>query len=644
MLQSIREHAQGWFAWAIVILISIPFALWGIQEYVKFRSQPTVATIDGYKISDRELSQQVQQFRIQLRERLGRSYRPELLDNAHIREEVLDDMIRSQLIAQSSLDMGLRAGDGQVQATILAIPAFQKDGQFDKGVYERALSLQGTSSLQFEQKVRMSLMTAQLARVIASSELTTKQELDEAIRLRHQQRSFDYFVLPLQDFMTDSPFTDKDIDSYYQAHQDAFEIPEQVKLDYLVLDQATMASTEIIGEKALRDMYQSRLQTYQTPERRQIRHILITLPANAEPAQEQAARDKIAALRARIVNGADFATVAKEASQDSSSASQGGDLGLVERGIMDPEFEKAAFALPQGELSAPVRSAFGLHLIEVTKIEPGRVKPFAEVRDELAAALRKEQAEQHYLQVAERLGNLTYEHPDSLEPAAQALGLTIQHSDWVSRSGGSDLFANRKVTDMAFSEDVLTEGNNSELMELDEGRQQRALVLRVVDHREATIKPLEEVKDQITAALRRERAKQTALEQAEAQVARLHQGEALPQAAADFKLVEQGLVQRDSAKDVPLEVLETAFKLPPGDAKTPSIKALQLRSGDAAVVVLRQIQDGTPAELDEMQRKSEGRGLARALARTYYEDMLQDLRRRADVWIAQQETQPTAID
>jgi len=645
MLQAIRERAQGWFAWTIVILISVPFALWGIQEYLKIGSQPPVATVNGHEIGDRELSQRVQQSRMELRERLGRAYRPEAFDNARLRDQVLEDMIRSQLIVQRSLDMGLRAGDAQVQATILAIPAFQKDGQFDKAVYEHALSLQGTNSVQFEQRIRLSLMTAQLARVVASSEFTTQKALDEAVRLRRQQRSFNYFLLPLQGFKTDAPIAEKDFDAYYQTHQDAFRIPEQVKLDYLVLEQASTATPGDVPEATLRELYQTRLKNYQIPEKRQIRHILIALAANARPADEQSARDKIAAIRARIVGGADFATLAKEVSQDPGSASQGGDLGLVGRGVMDPEFERASFTLAQGVLSPPVRSAFGFHLIEVTKIEPERVRPFAEVRDELATAARTEQLDQHYLQMAERLGNLTYEHPDSLELTAQTLGLEIHHSDWLSRSGGVGVLASPKVTDAAFSEDVMSHGNNSDLIEIDEGRRQRALVLRVVDHREAATRPLAEVKGQITDTIHRERAKQSALEQAGALAKRLRQGEALTQVGADYRLVEQGLVQRDAAKEVPPEVLESAFKLPAGDAKGPSVGVVQLRDGDAAVVLLGQIQDGKLADLDPPQRKGEGRDLANALARTYYDDMIEDLRQRADVWIAPREqTHTTAIE
>jgi peptidyl-prolyl cis-trans isomerase D len=644
MLQAIRERAQGWFAWAIVILISVPFALWGIQEYLRIRSQPVVATVNGSKIGDRELTQHLQKFRMELRQRLGHAYRPELFDNARMRDQVLEDMIRGQLIVQRSLDMGLRAGDAQVQATILAIPAFQKGGHFDKAVYEQALSRQGTNSLQFEQKVRMSLMTAQLARVIASSEFATEQELDDAARLRRQKRSFNYFLIPLQQFKRDAPLADKDLSDYYQAHQDAFAIPEQVKVDYLVLGQGGAAGSADVAEATLREMYQNRINNYEIPEKRHIRHILIALAADAKPAEEQAARDKIAAIRARIAGGADFATVAKEVSQDPGSASQGGDLGLVGRGIMDPEFEKAAFALPRGELSAPVRSAFGFHLIEVTQIEPKRVKPFAEVRDELAAAARMEQLDQHYLQLAERLGNLTYEHPDSLEPAAQALGLEIQHSDWLSRSGGPDLLANRRVVDMAFSEDVLNQGNNSEVVEIDEKRRQRALVLRVVDHRDASIKPLAEVKDQVADRVRREQAKQAALARAGDLAGRLRQGEALAQVAVGYKIAEHPLAQRDAAKEVPPEVLESVFKLPPGDPKTPSIGVVQLSDGSAAVVMLQQIQDGQLADLDKLQRKSEARGLTDALARAYYNDMVEDLRRRADVWIEPLEAHATPIE
>jgi peptidyl-prolyl cis-trans isomerase D len=638
MLQAIRERAEGWFAWAIVVLISVPFALWGIQQYLGGGGPQSVATVEGSKISDRELSQRVQQFRMEMRRRLGAAYRPELLDDARIRKEVLEDMIRSRVVVQKSHDMGLRAGDAQVRATIMAMPAFQSNGHFDKEAYDRALQLQGTDSLGFEQRVRASLMAAQLAQVVVSSELTTDRELRDAVRLRRQQRSFSYFLLPLRELEDTAPIPSKDIEAYYRSHQDAFKTPEQVKVDYLVLAASALQSAEEVSEATLRQMYQAQIDRFRTPERRAVRHILIALPTDAAAAQEQAARERIQAIRARILGGEDFAKVAKEVSQDPGSASQGGSLGMLEPGQMDPNFEKAAFALSKGELSGPVRSAFGFHLIQVTDIEPAKVKPFAQVRGELAAAARSGQDDQKYLKLAERLGNLTYEHPDSLEPAAKAWGLEIHHSGWLSRSGGKDELADPKVVSAAFSDEVMVQGNNSDVIEVQGKGGQRAIVLRVVDRREPAVKPLAEEKDEIAATLRRELASKAAFTKAEAALKGLRQGQTMTQVAGSHPVMMERLMGRDTDHKIPQEVLRQAFRLPQAGSRTPSVVAIRMDDGSAAVMELTQVQDGKLDDMDEDQRKGERRDMARGLARAYYDDLVRDLRRRADVEITAQAT------
>jgi peptidyl-prolyl cis-trans isomerase D len=642
MLQAIRERAQGWIAWAIIILISIPFALWGIQEYLGVGGERIVAEVNGQEITERELNQRFQEFRMELRERLGQAYRPELFEDSRLRAEVLDDMIRNRLILQASSDMGLRAGDAQVRATILEIPAFQKGGRFDKEAYERAVGYRGMSTAQFEESVRASLMSSQLSQVVAASEITTDRELKEAVSLRRQQRSFGYIVLPVADFRSDDPVTDEQIRAYYDTEQDAFRTPEQVKLDYLVVNRNSDAGGgEEADEAALRELYQERLDSFRTPEEREARHILVTLDADADEAAVQAAREKIEAIKARLDAGEDFADLAREVSQDPGSAQQGGDLGRFGKGVMDPAFEQAAFALAEGQVSDPVRSSFGYHLIQVTRIIPEKVKPFEEVRDQLAAELRGGEAEQKYFELAETLGNLSYEHPDSLEPAAEALGLEVQHSDWLGRRGGAGVLSDPRVIKAAFSDDVLRQGNNSELIEVDSPEGQEALVVRVAEHQEATVPSLDEVREEIVGILRDQRAQEAAAAAAAAMAERIRQGEQPAQVAGAYRFAEPGLVRRDSA-EVPSEILAEAFTLPAPGTDSPSVGVAELHDGGAAVVNLTEIRDGNLEDLDAHLRETEGQDLARSLARTYYNRLVDDLRRRADISIELSQSEETS--
>jgi len=638
MLQAIREKAQGWIAWAIVIFISIPFAFWGIDSYMGGGSETVVASVNGEEITEQELNKRFQEFRNELRQRLGGAYRPELFDDDRMRQEVLEEMIGEHLILGASVEMGLRAGDSQVQAAILAVPAFQRDGKFDKETYERLLRYQGLTSDQFVNRVRGSLMTSQLSQVVGSSEITTEKELLDSIRLRRQQREISYFIVPQQHFQSTDPVDDTEVQTYYQTNEEAFRAPEQVKLEYLVLDQQGISATMEPDAEALQQQYEAQLDKFRTPEQRRARHILVTVDVDGDEAQASGAKARIDAIRDRISAGEEFAAVAKEVSEDPGSAGQGGDLGLFGRGVMDPAFENAAFSLVEGELSEPIRSAFGYHLIEVTEIQAETVKPLEEVREQLLAGLQADEAEHRYFELAEQLGNLAYETPDSLVPAAEALGLKVQSSDWISRNGGEGVLAHPKVTAAAFSDDVLRQGNNSEIIEMESDEQQQAVVVRVTEHQEATIKPLDEVKDEIVRQLRLQRATDAASQTALRLLERLQGGETMEQVSEGYELVRPGMVER-SATGIPSQILNSAFKLPQPEAGAASFGGASMRDGSSAVVAVTQVQEGSLEGLEEQQQRMERQSLARSLARSYYEELQADLRRRADVHIVKRESE-----
>lgn len=632
MLQAIKERAQGWVAWAIVILISIPFALWGIQSYMGVGGAPTVAKVNGNEITERQLDRNVQRARMRLRERLGAAYDPDLFDTAQLRQQVREQMIRDAVLLDASYDMGLRVSDQAVRAAILAEPAFQSDGAFDKATYERVLRLQGLTPTSYEEQLRQSLLSTQLARAVTRSGFTTDAELAAATRLLRQQRDIAYLVLPQARYMPEEPPTEDEIRAYYEDNPAQFESPERVKLSYIVLDADALGAGDV-SEDALRDAYEQRLEEFTTPQERAIRHILLTVPAGADDAEAQAVKARAAALKDEIQAGADFAAVAAEHSEDPGSADQGGDLGMVSRGIMDPAFEQAAFDLEPGVVSEPVRSRFGYHLVEVTDIQGGEPKPFEEVRDELARELGRGDAEATYFELAEQLANLTYESPDSLIPAAETLGLELQTSDWIERSGGEGILGSPKVTNAAFSEDVLVRGNNSELIEPDRDRM-RAIVLRVDRHEPAAVRPLEEVREEIVTALQAQQASAAALAEAESLVQRLRGGEELAAVAPEGEDTpapqEPGLVSRNQ-RELPPTVLELAFAAPRPGAGAVSYAAGQQPGGDAVIVAVRNVQDGSAEDMEPAARKSERALLAQIRGEHGFERVVDDLVARADI-------------
>lgn len=629
MLSTIRERAQGWIAWAIVILISIPFALWGIQSYLGVGSEPVAVQVNGIEITEREVDMRYQQVRMRLREQLGAAWRPELFDEKTMRQQVLDQMVEETLLLQVSREMGLRASDAELRAAILANPAFQDAGRFSRSTYERMVELQGMTPPQYEEALRQRIVGTQLERAVIGSELLTERELAEAIRLEGQQRRVSYVRLSRQDFESDEPVSEDRLRAYYQENPDQFRTPERVKLRYLVLDASTIGGAQDVDEETLRDTYEAELDRFRAPERRAVRHILVQVAPDADASPAEAAKARAAEIRERILAGEDFAAVAQEVSEDPGSAAQGGDLGTIEPGLMDPAFDQAAFALKRDVVSEPIRSAFGYHLIEVTDIDQASVQPFEAVRDQLAAEAGKRGAEALYFDWAERLANLTYESPDSLEPAAEALGLEIQESGWLERSGGEGIFAHPRVMAAAFSDEVLRQGLNSEIIEPEHNVLQ-AVVLRVAEHEEASVRPFDQVREQIATTLRGQRAADAAAEAAAAMVEQLRGGASLAEAAGDRAVVDAGTIGRE-ASAVPPAVRSVAFTLPRPGGGGASYGSASLAGGDAAVVAVSAVEDGSLEELDDRARARERREAAQILGSAYFDDLVQDLKVRSRI-------------
>jgi peptidyl-prolyl cis-trans isomerase D len=626
MLQVIRDKAQGWIAWAIVILISIPFALWGIQSYLGVGSEPVAATVNGTEITQRTLDNQFQRFRQQIREQFGAAYRPEMFDDAKVREEVLDRLIRDELLQQASDRMGLRAGSSMIQAAILAMPTFHKDGRYDQQTYERALRLQGLSPAGFEDRVRRALVAEQLSQAIQAGSFVTQQELSESLRLLQQKRELSYFVLPNSDFKLTEELSEEEVRTYYEANESAFISPEKVKVEYILLDTETAGGTIDVNDEVLRGYYDNNEDEFGLPEQRQASHILILAAEDAEQNVLDEAKSKIDALANRLANGESFAELAKQHSQDPASAPSGGDLGFFGKGVMDPAFESAVYALKQGEVSEPIRTSFGFHLIKLTEIKDGSVKPFDEARSEVETAYRKFEGERLYFEMAEQLADLSYEDSASLEPAASALQLKIEQSDWVTREQGSGVFANPKVRTAAYSDDVLREHNNSELIEIDGTS---SVVLRVLDHQEASVRPLDEVKDQISEILQQQRAEQQTEAEAEKRLAEIAAGSTLADVAGSYAITGPLTVERND-REIPPGLASALFRTQKPAAGGSSPGSAKLAGGDVAVYLLSGVTEGV---LDTETNQQQQDNLRRMLARDHYEMVLTDLESRADIEI-----------
>lgn len=632
MLHIIRERAQGWLAYGIVILIIIPFALWGVNQYFSGGGEVTVAEVDGAKIQQRELQRAYLQQRRQIQQMLGERFRPEMFPEKQMKLQVLERMVREQLLVQVARDAGFWVGDRQLAQAIRSTSAFHDENGFSKEKYERTLRAQGMNPAFFEAKMRQSLLSGQLKAGVAGSAFLTDADLDAVLRLKHQKRDAGHLVVPMDRYRDEVTVEDEEVQDYYEAHRGQYVVPEQVKVAYLELDLERIAQGIEVSEETLRAEFEKRQNRFQSPEERRVRHILIEVPRDGGEEADAAARAEAEQLLAELREGADFAAVARQHSDDPGSASEGGDLGFMGRGVMDEAFEKAAFSLEPGELGGPVRSDFGYHLIRVEAVRGGQTQPFAEVKAELRQQVRLDRAEPQFYEQSEQLANLTYEQPDSLQPAAEALGLEVTHTGYFDRSGGEGIAANQDVVQTAFSGEVLAEGYNSQPVELETNRM---VVLRVDDHRPERQQSLDEVREQVAETVRKDKAREAARKAAEAVAERVAAGEA-PEAVAEETDTDwtrhEGLA-RSGGEGVPAPVRRAVFALPRPETGGRTTDVVGLASGDQAVVAVSRVVDGDPTRVAQQERDKERRDLRGSEGRTAYQGLLQHLRARADVTI-----------
>ena len=597
MLEFIRERAQGWFAWAIVILLVIPFALWGIHQYQTTDAEVDVAVVNGKKITDNEFQRAYQQQRNRIQAMLGKNFNPSLINDQQLKKEVLDHLVDREVLLQGAHDAGLRVSAVRVGTEIRAIPNLQSKGQFDTELYRRLLRSQGLSVGAFEKMVSNDLVIQQLNQGIANSAFVTKPELEALLRIKLQQRDIGYALVPAASYINNVTVSDKAIEQFYKDNPDRFRIPEQVSVDYLDLSVDSLAKKVHVTEDALRERYQERAADFTTPEERHAAHILIKVASDAPPEKVDAAKKKAEDILARIRKGESFAGLAKKFSQDPGSAKEGGDLGFFGRGVMDKAFEKATYALKVGEVSEPVRSTFGFHIIKLEGVRGGERKPFAQVRDQLEHDLKHQKAEDQYYSEAETLSNLVFEHADNLTAAAQELNIPIQTTGLFSRDNGTGIAANPKVRAAAFADDVLLDGKNSEAIEL---TQDHVVVVHLKDHKPATLRPLDDVRDDIRQILRLEAAKAKAKQAGEDFAHRIENGEDTAAVAAELKVKWErpGLITRDDAKVNP-QIRDAAFHLVLADDAKPAFSGKALSSGDFAVYGVYAVKEGDPASADK---------------------------------------------
>lgn len=631
MLTQIRDRATGWIAWIIVFIISIPFALWGINEYFSGGATLNVAVVNGKEIDQQAYRYALEERRSAARRMMGSRFDAEVLNSIEFKTSVLDDLIRRELLNQDAQSAGFSVGDEQLAEFIRTTPQFQRDGRFDSAAYQQAVQSLGYTKVGFESYLRRQNVLQQIQNGLSRSAFITKRDESQLLGLAEEQRVFDYVSVRPESFMPDIEVSEDEIVAHYEENPDAYTSPEMIKVDYVRLSVADLAEEVEVTEEDVRRYYEANKDRYRIPAQREASHILLTVNEDADEATRQEVLDKAKSLAERARAGEDFAELARQHSQDPGSSAKGGDLGLIQPGVMVKPFEDALLAMQEGEVSDPVKTRFGYHVIKVTKLIPEKGKELSEVREEIESEERRRLAEGLFLDRAETFRNLVFEHPESLQPAAEELGLQVQTSDWFSQDAGEGIAQQARVREIAFSDDVFIDDLNSEAIELDVNT---LIAVRKKDTKPETIRPLDQVRDQIEQVLKTEKAREKAVEEGEALLAEVRDGAAwdavISAAGLQATQVEQTRMQPDARPSA--QVNAEVFRAPPPEAG-PVFGGVATADGGYVVFRVTAARSAQGAETADQTRQKLNAALARRRGAEYFLSYERGLRETADVEI-----------
>lgn len=641
MLQAIRDKATGWVAYIFVGIIAVPFAVWGLGEYFGGAGPLIAAEVGDSEITVRAVQDEARSQRDQLRAMMGGEL-PADFDDAAARERALDALIDRALLDQAVSRLGLRVGDAAVFREIASIGAFQEEGRFSASRYQQVLEAQRIGATDFERDVARSLQLAQLEQALSGTTWMAPQSVRQLSEWSQQQRRVRLQGFSARPEAVAEAITDREIEAAYAERAESLREPARLRVAYLMLDPAVLDDTLEVSDADVREHYELSRARFTEPEYRAVRQILVA-DALHDDAQARARE-----LRSRIDGGEDFAEVAREYSDDEVSARRGGQLGEVARGELSDRLDTVVFSLPVGLVSQPIRVERGFAIVEVTEVTPASVQPFEQVRDEVAADLRDRRAEQRQIELLDALIAQTFEHPDSLEPAAAATGLEIRESDWFALDSGTGIASHRGVRQAAFSPAVREDGRNSDVIDLPDGQ---TVVLRVADEQPSRVPPLETVRERLVANLVQENLARLTAEEAAADrdaLLALDESERAERFADRSRWTEVGELRRDG--DWPFEASHEALsgisidaravdhlrnavlRMPAPVDDVPTFEIVTLDDGASVLVALEAVvssADGVGTE--GFSLLSERDRFARSLATVEIEAWLAALRASTDI-------------
>lgn len=592
MLQSIREHTQGWIAGTIISIIILSFALWGIHSYfVGGTNNTVVAEVNGVEITREQLTVAYDRLRRQVQAQTGSSSALLAKDEAALKDRALQALINIELLKQASTAQGFQISNRQIDNYLQSMPEFQVDGQFSVDRFQEILSSTLLSTSEFLDLIKTSLLIDQPKLGIILTSFAMPNETDYTIALVNQERDISYINIPLQYFLSQpTAISPEKVKTYYDQHQSDFMTPEQLNVEYIELSLKDLSTKINPTDTMLKSFYNENINSYTQPMAWKLADIEVNIPANATPDDIVQAQNKADAVYQVIQKGGDFSKIA----QDYVVNLNGQDWMTLNQ--VPAELQKAAADLNKpGQVSAPIKTSKAFIILKAVDIKEPKIESFDAVKDKVRDTYVHQHAEDKFAELRDQLADMTYEHPDSLQLAAKTLGLPIKTSELFTRDkAGKDISQYKKVRDTAFSNDVLNLQNNSDVIQLNP---ETVIVLRIKSHITSTLLPLTDISKQIEDKLKAEEAEMHAAQLAEIFKNRLESGMDPNKLASSYKFTWStgGYMGRYSTK-VDSAILDKAFRLPnPANQHKTSYGITRLPNG-YAVIALKSVKNGVVAD------------------------------------------------
>jgi len=655
MLQNLRDKTSGWIAGVILGLLTVPFAFFGMDQYLFQRNATFAAKIEAppqwwpaspavwpltmlwqrEEISADEFRSAFERARQDQRQQQGDRFDAREFETVASKRKVLDTLVDQRVLQMTADRDGIAVGDAKVRETIEGVPAFQADGKFDPQRYQLALASQvpARTPLQFEEDVRKGLQQGLIPNAVMQTAFATPAELQRVLKLLGEKRDVSYAIMPPPGPDT-TPITAAEIQRWYDSHLQDYRAPETVTLDYLDIDQSALPAPAPADEATLRQRYDQEKARFIEPEQRLTSHILVKVDPKAGPAAQKAAQAKAAALAQQARQpGADFAALARANSDDTGSKASGGDLGWVAKDAMVKPFEDALFAMQPGQISDPVKSDFGWHVIQLREVKAGKQVPFEQAREQLAREQADSDREHAFNDLTGKLVDQVNKNPTTLAPAARMANLAVQHAGPIARGQGTGVIASPAVQRVAFSESMIEDGTVSDPIDVGNGH---SVLIRVASHAQAHQLPLADVSQKVVAAIRGDRAAKAETAAANRLVAAVHGGTSLKDAAAAQQLPvsEVSGLTRNMPMPDPVAV-EAMFKAPPPAGGKASAGQVTLADGRVVVFAVSRIIPGNPAEASVAEKQSYQQQLEDMAGQDDLRALVDSLRKRIKVTVAE---------